>query len=117
MAETKDLGIYLASSRDGNVNQEDVFGAIGRTYTMSVIRAESIASLRSWAKGRTRRTANAAMSVESPEESERRHPRQQCLFLRGRTESANYLILFQFVLIRTDVVAIECVGDLQKERE
>ncbi len=114
MAETKDFGIYLASSRDGSVNQEDVIGAIGRTYPMSVIRAESIASLRSWAKGRT---ANTAMSVESPEESERRHPRQQCLFLRGRTESANYLILFQFVLIRTDVVAIECVGDLQKERE
>jgi SpoVK/Ycf46/Vps4 family AAA+-type ATPase len=44
---------YLACSRDGTVTQEDVTGAIGRTYPMSVMRAESIASLRSWAEGRT----------------------------------------------------------------
>ena len=44
---------YLACSRDGTVTQEDVTGAISRTYPMSVMRAESIASLRSWAAGRT----------------------------------------------------------------
>jgi len=44
---------YLASSRDDLVTEEDVLGAINRTYPMSVMRAESIASLRAWADGRT----------------------------------------------------------------
>lgn len=44
---------YLASSRGDVVTEEDVLGAINRTYPMSVMRSESISSLRAWAEGRT----------------------------------------------------------------
>ncbi len=44
---------YLAASREAQVQQADVQAAIDRTYPMSVLHAESIASLRTWASGRT----------------------------------------------------------------
>jgi SpoVK/Ycf46/Vps4 family AAA+-type ATPase len=44
---------YLATSKDQSVVQADVLAAVNRTYPMSVMRAESIAALRSWAKDRT----------------------------------------------------------------
>ncbi|MCZ6659392.1 MAG: AAA family ATPase [Gammaproteobacteria bacterium] len=44
---------YLATSKDQSVAQTDVLAAINRTYPMSVLRAESIAALRGWAKDRT----------------------------------------------------------------
>ena len=44
---------YLASSRGEAVQQEDVLAAVNRTYPMSIMRAESISSLRTWAEGRT----------------------------------------------------------------
>ena len=44
---------YLASSRGEAVAQEDVLAAVNRTYPMSIMRAESISSLRTWAEGRT----------------------------------------------------------------
>jgi hypothetical protein len=49
---------YLASTRsDGSsgpeVAEEDVLAAVNRTFPMSVMRAESIQSLRDWASGRT----------------------------------------------------------------
>ena len=44
---------YLAASRDACVQHADVQAAIDRTYPMSVLHAESIASLRTWADGRT----------------------------------------------------------------
>lgn len=37
----------------GEVSQEDVLAAVNRTFPMSVMRAESINSLRAWASGRT----------------------------------------------------------------
>lgn len=44
---------YLASARSGTVSQDDVASAIHRTFPMSVMRAESIDALRSWARDRT----------------------------------------------------------------
>jgi hypothetical protein len=44
---------YLASSRSGVVSQDDLLDAVNRTYPMSVMRAEHIDQLRSWANGRT----------------------------------------------------------------
>jgi SpoVK/Ycf46/Vps4 family AAA+-type ATPase len=44
---------YLASSRSEAVQPEDVTAALNRTYPMSIMRAESISSLRTWAEGRT----------------------------------------------------------------
>ena len=44
---------YLASSRGDVVNQDDLLEAVGRTYPISVMRAEHIDGLRAWAKGRT----------------------------------------------------------------
>jgi SpoVK/Ycf46/Vps4 family AAA+-type ATPase len=44
---------YLASSRAEAVQQDDVLAALNRTYPMSIMRAESISSLRTWAEGRT----------------------------------------------------------------
>jgi SpoVK/Ycf46/Vps4 family AAA+-type ATPase len=44
---------YLASSRGEAVQCADVVAALNRTYPMSIMRAESIASLRTWAEGRT----------------------------------------------------------------
>jgi len=44
---------YLAAARDGNITQADIKAAVDRTYPISVLRAESIQSLRNWAKDRT----------------------------------------------------------------
>jgi SpoVK/Ycf46/Vps4 family AAA+-type ATPase len=44
---------YLASSRGEVIQQADVLAALNRTYPMSIMRAESISSLRAWADGRT----------------------------------------------------------------
>jgi len=49
---------YLAGARDhqggpAEVTQDDVLGAVQRTFPMSVMRAESIDALRAWAKDRT----------------------------------------------------------------
>ncbi len=44
---------YLASARESDISQEDVQSALERTYPISVLRAESIDSLRTWAKDRT----------------------------------------------------------------
>jgi len=44
---------YLAGSRGEGVQQDDVLAALHRTYPMSIMRAESIASLRAWAENRT----------------------------------------------------------------
>jgi SpoVK/Ycf46/Vps4 family AAA+-type ATPase len=44
---------YLAAARDDTITQADIKAALDRTYPISVLRAESIASLRTWAKDRT----------------------------------------------------------------
>ena len=44
---------YLASARDSAICQQDVKDALERTYPIAVLRAESINSLREWAKDRT----------------------------------------------------------------
>jgi AAA+ superfamily predicted ATPase len=49
---------YLASTRSDNnkgpdVTEQDLLAAVNRTFPMSVMRAESIQSLRDWASGRT----------------------------------------------------------------
>ena len=44
---------YLADARDGAVLQEDIQAAINRTYPISVLKAESIGALRTWAQDRT----------------------------------------------------------------
>ena len=44
---------YLAAARDGAITQADLKAALDRTYPISVLRAESIQALRSWAKDRT----------------------------------------------------------------
>ena len=44
---------YLASARDSEISQADIRAALQRTYPISVLRAESIHSLRSWAQDRT----------------------------------------------------------------
>ena len=44
---------YIASSRERKVSQGDVCAALERTYPISVLRAESIQSLRQWAQDRT----------------------------------------------------------------
>jgi len=44
---------YLAAAREGATSQTDVKAALDRTYPISVLRAESIQSLRAWAKDRT----------------------------------------------------------------
>ena len=44
---------YLADARDGKIGQDDVIAALDRTYPISVLRAESIQSLRTWAQDRT----------------------------------------------------------------
>lgn len=44
---------YLAAARDDQITQQDIIAALDRTYPISVLRAESIQSLRSWAKERT----------------------------------------------------------------
>ena len=44
---------YLAAAREDTISQQDIIGALERTYPISVLRAESIESLRSWAQDRT----------------------------------------------------------------
>ncbi len=44
---------YLAAARDGAITQADLKAALDRTYPISVLRAESIQALRSWAADRT----------------------------------------------------------------
>ena len=44
---------YLASARDATISQQDIKAALDRTYPISVLRAESIQSLRDWAQDRT----------------------------------------------------------------
>jgi SpoVK/Ycf46/Vps4 family AAA+-type ATPase len=44
---------YLAASREESVTNEDICAAVNRTYPMSVLRADSVESLRTWASGRT----------------------------------------------------------------
>jgi SpoVK/Ycf46/Vps4 family AAA+-type ATPase len=44
---------YLASSRNEALLDSDLLAAVNRTYPMSVMRGESIAALRDWAKDRT----------------------------------------------------------------
>ena len=44
---------YLAADRNASISQADLTAALDRTYPISVLRAESIESLRTWAKGRT----------------------------------------------------------------
>ncbi len=44
---------YLAASRNEPVTTDAILAAIGRTFPISVLRAESIDSLRTWARGRT----------------------------------------------------------------
>ena len=44
---------YLAASREAQVEQPDIEAAVNRTYPLSVLHSESIASLRLWADGRT----------------------------------------------------------------
>ena len=44
---------YLAAAREDSIAQADIAGALERTYPISVLRAESIESLRSWAQDRT----------------------------------------------------------------
>jgi len=44
---------YLSASHQAVVTTEDVLGAINRTYPMSVLRADSVQTLRAWAKDRT----------------------------------------------------------------
>jgi len=44
---------YLAASRAQSVCTEDIAASIDRTFPISVLRAESIDALRTWARGRT----------------------------------------------------------------
>ncbi|MEM9620727.1 MAG: AAA family ATPase [Pseudomonadota bacterium] len=44
---------YLAGDRQEGITQADIGAALGRTYPISVLRAESIQALRTWAKDRT----------------------------------------------------------------
>ena len=44
---------YLAADRESGITQNDVQAALDRTYPISVLRAESIQSLRDWARDRT----------------------------------------------------------------
>ena len=44
---------YLAAAREDTISQSDIKAAIDRTYPISVLRAESIQSLRAWAAERT----------------------------------------------------------------
>jgi len=44
---------YLAGARGDSVMQEDLLGAVNRTFPVSVMRAESISALRDWARDRT----------------------------------------------------------------
>ena len=44
---------YLAAARSDDISQADVESALNRTYPISTLRAESINSLREWAKDRT----------------------------------------------------------------
>jgi SpoVK/Ycf46/Vps4 family AAA+-type ATPase len=44
---------YLAGARGDGVVQEDLLGAVNRTFPVSVMRAESIDALRDWATDRT----------------------------------------------------------------
>jgi ATP-dependent 26S proteasome regulatory subunit len=44
---------YLAGARGDGVTQEDLLGAVNRTFPVSVMRAESISALRDWARDRT----------------------------------------------------------------
>ena len=44
---------YLAAAREDDISQADINAALDRTYPISVLRAESINSLRAWAKDRT----------------------------------------------------------------
>jgi len=44
---------YLAASQKKGISTEDIISAVNRTYPVSVLRAESIQALRTWAKGRT----------------------------------------------------------------
>ena len=44
---------YLAASTDGHVSTQDIQAAVDRTQPISVLRAESVESLRAWADGRT----------------------------------------------------------------
>ena len=44
---------YLAGDRDGKITQADIQAALDRTFPIAVLRAESIQSLRDWAKDRT----------------------------------------------------------------
>jgi SpoVK/Ycf46/Vps4 family AAA+-type ATPase len=44
---------YLAASRRDGLTSADIAAAINRTYPMSVLRADAVESLRSWARGRT----------------------------------------------------------------
>ncbi|MDA1073861.1 MAG: AAA family ATPase [Proteobacteria bacterium] len=44
---------YLSSSQDQPTTVDDLVAALNRTYPLSVLRAESIHGLRTWAEGRT----------------------------------------------------------------
>jgi SpoVK/Ycf46/Vps4 family AAA+-type ATPase len=44
---------YLAASREESVTNQDICAAVNRTYPISVLRADAIDSLRTWANGRT----------------------------------------------------------------
>ena len=44
---------YLAAAREEDIQQADIKAALDRTYPISVLRAESIQSLRDWAADRT----------------------------------------------------------------
>ncbi len=44
---------YLSASRQAPVTTDDVLAAINRTYPISVLRADSVQALRTWAKERT----------------------------------------------------------------
>jgi SpoVK/Ycf46/Vps4 family AAA+-type ATPase len=44
---------YLAAAREDDIQQADIKAALDRTYPISVLRAESIQSLRDWAADRT----------------------------------------------------------------
>lgn len=44
---------YLAASREETLTGQDIAAAINRTYPISVLRADAIESLRTWARSRT----------------------------------------------------------------
>ena len=44
---------YLAGDRQGQISTEDVRLSLGRTYPISVLRAETVQALRAWAQDRT----------------------------------------------------------------